>query len=199
PDAARPASPWTTPLDVERFTHDAPPEGLYSEAAPGPTAAAARWTRLFDVKDLRTRVDQKKKIGRLLNVLVAGRTATGRVKALTVVGEDGTVAYTGFKEIQAFLSPGSLRSSLFTIQPLYDGKRLTRLVVWGAGTGSGLGFSRAGALGQAALGKHWREIVLHYFPQYEIRDLNHPPHRAERVKRGRGPYRRTLNYRRHKK
>lgn len=198
-DAQRPAAAWTSPLDVEHFTHDAPPEGLYSEAAPGPTAATARWMRLLDAKDLRERVDEKKKIGRLLNVLVAGRTATGRVKALTVVGADGTLTYTGFKEIQALLSPGSLRSALFTMQPLYDGKHLSRLILWGAGTGSGFGFSRAGALGQAALGKPWKEIVLHYFPTYEIRDMNHPPKARAVVKRGHGPYRRTRNFRLKKK
>jgi peptidoglycan hydrolase-like amidase len=196
-DAARPASPWATPLDVERFTHDAPPEGLFSEAAPGPTAAAARWMRLFDPKDLRGRVEEKKRIGRLLNVFVTGRTGTGRVKALTVVGADDSVTYTGFQEIQHLLSPGSLRSALFTIQPLYDGKNLARLVVWGAGTGAGLGFSRAGALGQAALGTSWRDIVKHYFPQYGVSDLNHPPAPAPTVKPGVGPYRRTLDY--HKK
>ncbi len=196
-DAERPASPWSTPLDVERFVHDAPPEGLFSEAAPGPTAAAARWMRLLDPKDLRARVEEKKKIGRLLGVLVSGRTATGRVKALTGVGADGTVSYDGFKEIQRLLSPGSLRSALFTMQPIYNGKSLARLIVWGAGTGTGLGFSRAGALGQAALGKPWREIVKHYFPRYEIRDLNHPPAPVASIPAGKGPYRRTLNFRQH--
>ncbi len=194
-DAARPIPPWTTPLDVERFVHEAPPEGLYSEAAAGPTAADARWMRLLDAKDLRPRVDEKKKIGRLRGLVVTGRTGTGRVKSLQVVGADGTAEFTGFKEIQRLLSPGSLRSALFTLQPVYDGKNLSRLIVWGAGTGSGLGFSRAGALGQAALGRNWRQIVKHYFPTYEIRDLNHPPAPAATVKHGSGPYRRSLNYR----
>jgi peptidoglycan hydrolase-like amidase len=149
--------------------------------------------RILDVRDLRSRVERKKKIGRLLNVIVAGRTATGRVKELKVVGADGETTYAGFKEIQGLLSPGSLRSSLFTMQPLYDGKNLNRLVVWGAGTGAGLGFSRAGALGQAALGRKWKDIVTHYFPKYEVRDLNNPP--LPPVPKGNGPYRRTLNYR----
>ena len=197
-DSARPIAPWTTPLDVERFLHETPPEGLYSEAAAGPTAADARWMRLLDAKDLRARVEEKLKIGRLRGVVVTGRTGTGRVKALEVVGADGKAEFAGFQEIQRLLSPGSLRSSLFTLQPLYDGKNLSRLIVWGAGTGTGLGFSRAGALGQAALGRPWREIVKSYFPNYEIRDLNRPLPRAAAAvppKPGRGPYRRTLNYR----
>jgi stage II sporulation protein D len=200
-DADKPAPPWASPLDFERFLHDAPPTGLYSQAATGLTASAARWTRLLDEPDLRERVAERKKIGRLLNVRVAGRTATGRVKAVTAIGASGEVTFTGFNEIQRLLSPGCLRSNLFSLQPLYDGKRLSRLIMWGAGTGNGLGFSRAGALGQAALGKPWRDIVKHYFPKYEIRDLYRPAAAAAArpaVKPGLGPYRRTLNYRKKK-
>jgi SpoIID/LytB domain protein len=196
-DAARASAPWITPLDVERYVHEAPPEGLYSEAAAGLTAAGARWVRLLDVKDLRPRAEEKNpKIGRLRGIVVTGRTATGRVKSLQVLGAGGTAEFVGFKEIQRFLSPGSLRSPLFTLLPMYDGKNLSRVVVWGAGTGTGLGFSRAGALGQAALGKPWREIVKHYFPNDEIRDLNHPPEPPPIAFRRRpGPYHRTMNYR----
>jgi stage II sporulation protein D len=198
-DAAQPLADWTTPLDLERFVHDAPPSGLFSEAASGQPASAARWMRVLDAKDLRERSDAVKKIGRLRSVRVAGRTATGRVKALEAVGADGSVVFTGFAAIQDFLSPGSLRSNLFTLQPIYDGKNLSRLIVWGAGTGSGLGFPRVGAVGQAALGASWRNILKRYFPQFEIRDVNHPPAPAAVPVKGVGPYRRTLNYRKKNK
>ncbi|MDE2489586.1 MAG: SpoIID/LytB domain-containing protein, partial [Elusimicrobia bacterium] len=204
-DAEKPLPDWRTPLDFERFVHEPPPEGLYSAAAPGPTAATARWTRVLDARDLRTRVDQRRSVGRLLRLIVAGRTATGRVKALEVVGPKGTETYAGFDEIQTLLSPGSLRSTLFTLQPLYDGKYLSRVIVWGAGTGTGLGFSRTGAIGQAALGIKWRRIVERYFPKYQIRNLyraeewRRPSPRARRIPKGVGPYRRTLNFRLEKK
>jgi SpoIID/LytB domain protein len=199
-DAARPLAPWTTPLEVERFVHEPPPEGLYSEAAAGPTAANARWLRVLDARDLRARVEEKKKIGKLRGIVVTARSGTGRVKSLQVIGADGTAEFAGFAEIQRLLSPGSLRSTLFTLQPLYDGRNLSRVIVWGAGTGPGLGFSRAGALGQAALGKPWREIVKHYFPNYELRDLNHPPPPPPvlSVRHGPGPYHRTMRYRQDK-
>jgi len=197
-DAAQPLADWKTPLDLERFLHDAPPPGLYSEAAPGPIAAVARWVRVLDARDLRERADAVKKVGRLRSVRVLSRTETGRVKALEVAGVDGSVVFTGFAAIQGFLSPGSLRSTLFTLQPIYDGRNLSRLLVWGAGTGSGLGFSRLGANGQAALGASWRAIVKHYFPKYEIRDVNHPPAVSAPERRGLGPYRRKLNFRRAK-
>lgn len=192
-DAAKPLAEWTTPLDLERFVHDAPPAGLYSEAASGQPASAARWMRIFDARDLRARAEdgKVKKVGRLLGVRVAGRTATGRVKALEVIGSEGTATFTGFTEIQSFLSPGSLRSTLFTVQPVYDGKSLSRLIVWGAGTGTGLGFSRVGAAGRAALGAKWKEIVKAYFPNYEIRDVNTPP---DNIPPGVGSYRRRRDF-----
>ncbi len=58
---------------------------------------------------------------------------------------------------------------------------------------------RAGAAGQAALGRPWKEILKTYFPRYEVRDLDHPPEPAPAVKAGLGPYKRTLNFRRPKK
>ncbi|MBI3566394.1 MAG: SpoIID/LytB domain-containing protein [Elusimicrobia bacterium] len=197
-DGPRPLASWTTPLDFERFVHEPPPEGLYSEAAPGRSAATARWVRVLDVKDIRARVDQKKRVGRVRALRVTGRTDTGRVKGIEVVGADGSVVYTGFEELQRLLSPGSLRSTLFSLQPVYDGKSVSRVILWGAGTGHGVGYSRAGGVGQAALGKPWRDILKHYFPRQEVRSVDHPtplPSAAGAPVKGVGPYRRTLNYR----
>lgn len=196
-DSPRPLAAWKTPLDLERWVHEPPPQGLYSEAAAGPAPAAARWTRLLDADEIGERANVRRKIGRLRALNVVGRTASGRVKAVQAVGGDGAVTFTGFAEIQSLLSPGSLRSTLFTLQPLYRGRRLARVVVWGAGTGSGFGFSRAGAAGQAALGATWRTILGRYFPNDELRDLEHPaaapPRPASAI------HRRALNYRRAKK
>jgi SpoIID/LytB domain protein len=185
---------WATPVDLERFVHETPPEGLYSEAAVGSTPANARWMRLFDAKDLRARAEGKKKIGRLRALRVLSRTATGRVTSLEAIGESGTAEFNGFAEIQQFLSPGSLRSTLFTLQPLYDGKHLSRVIAWGAGTGTGLGFSRAGALGQAALGRGWRDILKVYFPTEEVLNVDHPKAAAVPARGPQTRYR-TLNFR----
>lgn len=196
-DGPRAIAAWTTPLDFERFVHEPPPEGLFSEAAPGRSAATARWVRVLDAKDIRARAEAKARVGRIRALRVAGRTDTGRVKALEVVGSDATATFTGFDEIQALLSPGSLRSTLFTLQPLYDGKSVSRVILWGAGTGHGIGYSRSGGIGQAALGKPWRDILKHYFPRQEVRSVDRPtpqPSAAAAPVKGVGPYRRTLNY-----
>ncbi|UPT72421.1 MAG: SpoIID/LytB domain-containing protein [Elusimicrobiota bacterium] len=193
-DSARPTIPWRTPVELERFAHESPAEGLYSESATVDTPASSRWTRVLDGKELRLRVERRKDVGTIRHVRVAGRTSTGRVRAVEVVGADGSAFYTGRKEIEELLSPGSLRSNLFTLQPLMDGKRVARLVVWGAGTGHGLGFARQGALGQAGLGVQWREILRHYFPRLEVKDFLRPEKPKPVVVPGVGPYKRTLDF-----
>ncbi len=197
-DSSKPSIPWRTPVELEKYTHEAPPEGLYSESAAVSTPNSSRWMRILDARDLRKRVERRKDLGVIRRLRVAGRSPTGRVRAIEVTGADGTAMYTGRKEIEELLGPGSLRSTLFTVQPLMDGKRVARVILWGAGTGNGLGFPRAGALGQASLGVGWREIVRHYFPRLEVKDFLHPT--AELViPPGVGPYRRTRDFHKQKK
>lgn len=197
-DSAKPSIPWRTSVDLERYTHEAPPEGLFSEAAAVSSPNSSRWMRVIDGRDMRKRVERRKDLGTIRRLRIAGRTQTGRVRAIEVFGADGSAMYTGHKEIEELLGPGSLRSTLFTMQPLMDGNRVSRLILWGAGTGSGLGFPRAGALGQASLGVGWREIVHHYFPRLDIKDTLHPE-AAKTVPAGLGPYKRTLDFHKQKK
>lgn len=192
-DFASPRDSWRTPAELERFLHEAPPDGLLSEAAALAAPASARWIRVIEADELRRRAERARDIGALRGVRAAGRTPTGRLKALELVGANGSLHAVGFQEIQALLSPGSLRSTMLSFQPVFEGKSLARLVVWGAGTGHGLGFARAGALGQAARGAPWRDIVRHYFPRLEIRDLNKPA--VAKPSKTVGPYQRKKNFR----
>jgi peptidoglycan hydrolase-like amidase len=79
------------------------------------------------------------------------------------------------QEIEDVLSPSSLRSTLFTITPLYRGKRLMRLILWGAGTGTGRGVCRGGALGMASLGQGYHDILTHYYPGAHFEGLKNVP------------------------
>lgn len=192
-DSSRPGAPWRTPLDLERFVHEAPPEGVYAQAAAAPPAAA-RWMRFIDAREMRLRAERRKDLGTLRGIRVRGRTATGRVTSVELEGDDGKSVYEGEKDLDELFGRGNLRSRLFTLQPILDGKRLSRVIVWGAGTGHGLGFSRYGALGMAALGEDWKAILRHYFPRLDLRDPNAKPAAPAGV----GPYKRTLNFRKAK-
>jgi stage II sporulation protein D len=169
-DGPGPAAP-STPLQLERFIHEFPARERYCEAQPLTAPSDARWVRLLEAGPVQERADRIKPVGTISRLRPARRTATGRMLALEVIGSRGSIMLEGADAIESLLSPGSLRSTLFTIQELPKGGPV-RWVLWGAGTGHGLGFCRAGAMGQAALGRGYQDILSVYFPKYEIEGLD---------------------------
>lgn len=194
-DSPTPLVPPRTPAQLERWLHEAPPAGAYCEAG-GLAQTHSRWVRILDAKDLTRRANRLKDIGYIERIRAARRSATGRVEALEVDGRRGSLTLEGADDISGFLSPGSLRSTLFTITPLMDGRKADRFILWGAGTGSGLGMCEHGAVGQASLGRSFKQILSVYFPGLRLRDAYHPP--RPRVARRPGRYPRTLNPRKFK-
>jgi SpoIID/LytB domain protein len=128
--------------------------------------------RVIDADLLQKRAERVKYIGAIRHLRVTRRSATGRAQALEAVGTRGSVLFEGADAIQDFLSPSSLRSTLFTIQPLVKGGAYSRFILWGAGTGHGLGLCRAGAIGQASIGRGYKAILATYFPSLEVENLD---------------------------
>jgi stage II sporulation protein D len=173
PDGPGPAAP-ATPLQLERFIHDFPARERYCDSQTLTQPAAARWVRLLELKDLQERADRVKQVGTIQSLRVTRRTATGRALGVEVTGTRGSFVAQGADAIEALLSPGSLRSMLFTIQPLTKSGSPVRWIVWGAGTGHGLGLCRAGAIGQAIIGRDYKQILSVYFPGYGIESPRGP-------------------------
>ena len=199
-DGEKPAATTRTPVDLERWVHQFPPRDRYCEAGGLTAASQSRWMRLLDAKDLKARAERTKFIGAIKTIKVTSRTAAGRVRGLEVTGTRDAIRYDGDKAVAAFLSPNSLRSMWFTIQPLMNGEKATRFLLWGAGTGHGLGLCTAGEIGQAALGRSWQNILSHYFPGLKLFDMNAPKLKPAAAEGPRGPgrYRKPLNPRRKK-
>ncbi|MBI3548016.1 MAG: hypothetical protein HY078_03080 [Elusimicrobia bacterium] len=156
-------NPAASVYELELRAHSFPERESYDELTPHAKPSLARWTRVIEADALRRRVPGKD-IGRIRQLTVARRSKTGRVEALEAIGVQGTVTIDGFSALEAFLSPGGLRSSLFTIQPIYDGRALGQVVLWGSGTGSGRGLCVSGALGLGAAGRPFTAILAHYAP-----------------------------------
>lgn len=148
----------------ERLLHDPPDRADFSEATADAPAVWTRWARVLDAEALRRAAERFKPVGPVKDVRVLRRDAEGRVVSLLVAGAHGEVRAEGYDAVTEVLSPGSTRSSLFSLQPIYRGRRLSRLIVWGAGSGHGRGLCIAGTLGQAHLGRGYRSILAHYFP-----------------------------------
>ncbi|MBI5244127.1 MAG: tetratricopeptide repeat protein [Elusimicrobia bacterium] len=174
-DRAAPALPLGSPLDLERLIHYFPDPKQFDEASARVPAIWNRWVRVFSAAELRSNLERALSVGPIRTVRIKRRAPTGRVLALEISGARGQALLQGEAEIQAFLSPGSLRSTIFTLQPLYQGREISHLIVWGAGTGHGRGLCVAGAVGQAQLGRSFKTILLHYFPGASLPGYQEPP------------------------
>ncbi len=167
-DGEHPAGIGHSPEQLELWTHEYPGPDRYCEASGSAAPAESRWMRIIPAADITERAKRLRDIGPVRQLLVRKRTATNRIRILEVVGSRGSLTLEGAKAIAEVLSPGSLRSTLFTVQPLMTGSKADRFIIWGAGTGHGVGLCRAGMLGQARIGRKWPVILSHYFPTLKL-------------------------------
>lgn len=192
-DAPVPAIPPRTPAHLERFVHEYPSASVFCEAGNDP-GTRSRWVRVLDAKALRARAERQRPVGSVRKLTVLKRSPTGRVRALEVEGVEGKVTAEGFAAIEALLSPGTLRSNYFTVQPVLDGGKADHFILWGAGHGHGHGMCLAGASGQAALGRNLEDILKVYFPHMKVEHLTKKPQKpAAKDIRPRSGYRKPKN------
>lgn len=122
------------------------------------------WTKTMSTANLEQKLAAKgHAIGRLraieLSPLAIGRaakdrTASGRVRAMTVTGTKGSVTLSG----NAWRSLLGLKSTLFSAKLTKDSVTFT-----GFGAGHGLGISQWGAKRLAETGKSYADILHHYY------------------------------------
>ena len=100
------------------------------------------------------------------DVVVTGRTPSGRVQSLGLVTARGTIPVTGLSVRQALPpAPGQLlRSAAFELQITREGSRIVRMVASGQGAGHGVGLCQWGAVGRARAGATSEQILAAYFP-----------------------------------
>lgn len=117
--------------------------------------------------------------GRLLDVHVADRSRSGRVKTLIISGTAGdlTVPNHVLRQVLRQPTPASpiLSSNLFKLgvrRDVTDG-RVVSVVVSGAGSGHGVGLCQVGALGMARQGYTADQILTHYYSGIELKTLYH--------------------------
>lgn len=142
---------WGNPIPYLRAVRDTP-------------LGTMPWTKTMSTADLEKKLAAKgHNIGRLraieLSPLAVGRaakdrTASGRVKAMTVTGTKGSVTLSG----NAWRSLLGLKSALFDAKLTKDTVTFT-----GFGAGHGLGISQWGAKRLAETGKSYADILHHYY------------------------------------
>lgn len=144
----------------------------YLRAAKDTPAKTMPWTKTISRADLERKLAAKgHDIGKVrslaLSPLAIGRaakdrTASGRVKTMTVKGTKGT----------ATLSGTTWRSLLGLKSTLFDAKLAKDMVTFtGYGSGHGLGISQWGAERMAAKGKSYADILHHYYTGTTLQQL----------------------------
>lgn len=142
---------WGNPIPYLRAVRDTP-------------LGTMPWTKTVSTAALEQKLAAKgHAIGRLraieLSPLAVGRaakdrTASGRVRAMTVTGTKGTATLSG----NAWRSLLGLKSALFDAKLTKDTVTFT-----GFGAGHGLGISQWGAKRLAETGKSYADILHHYY------------------------------------
>ena len=167
-DGGRPL-PRLTPFNFYAHTLAGPPEGLLCLAEDKTVSSDVYWTLLLKPRWIESRLNRSVKIGYIRTIIPLARDAAGRVKAVRVDGTAGSTVLEGNGPIAAALGAGALRSGIFSIRPVFKGKRPDFFILRGIGTGDGDGLCVLGARGMAkARGAKYREILKHYFPLYKV-------------------------------
>ena len=130
------------------------------------------WTKTITRADLERKLAAKgHNIGKLRSIALSplaigraakDRTASGRVKTMTVKGTKGTATLSG----TTWRSLLGLKSTLFDAKLMKDAVTFT-----GYGSGHGLGISQWGAKRLAETGKSYADILHHYYTGTTLQQL----------------------------
>ena len=167
-------APAQSPWELERFIRHPPPDlpCLSSEWVP---ETESRWIRILDASEVSSRLDAVFHTGNLQALVPRSRGMLGQVTELAVEGSKKTETIREPEQILRLPASAPLRSPLFHLVTLYESnKKPKSFILWGAGTGKASGLCRAGAMGQAALGKKYQEILSYYFPGMKIQKQTEP-------------------------
>lgn len=144
----------------------------YLRAAKDTPAKTMPWTKTISRADLERKLAAKgHDIGKVRSIALSplaigraakDRTASGRVKTMTVKGTKGT----------ATLSGTTWRSLLGLKSTLFDAKLAKDMVTFtGYGSGHGLGISQWGAERMATRGASYADILHHYYTGTKLQQL----------------------------
>ena len=158
-----------TPFSLYHLTLKAPPDALLCLAEDKTASSDAAWTLMLEPKWIENRINRLTRIGRIKSMTVLKRRPDGKAETLRVEGTGGSIILSGFDAISRALTGGTLRSPLFTMRPVFEGKYPKYFLLRGIGTGDGRGYCLLGGHGLAkSPGVRYTEILKHYFPYYRI-------------------------------
>jgi SpoIID/LytB domain protein len=129
------------------------------------------WTLILDPVWIEDRLNEFYKVGKIKSITVLKRDDFGVVKSIKIEGTAGNVEINGERDVNKFLSAGTMRSNLFYIRTVMKGKFPDFFIVKGIGTGNFKGICIYGANYLAKnMGYRYKDILKHYFPDAEVKE-----------------------------
>jgi len=158
-----------TPFNLYNLTIKAPPEELLCLTDDRTATSDAVWTLMLEPEWIENRLNRGAGIGHIKSMTVLKRSANGKAETLRVDGTAGSTILKGFDAISQALTAGTLRSPLFTMRPVFEGKYPKYFLLRGIGTGDGRGYCLLGGHGMAGrFAAKYADILKHYFPRYKV-------------------------------
>ncbi len=153
---------WTTTLDQEQLRATLEKYlGTVTPASEPPVTPPASTPRMS--------------LGRITGFRIEGRTASDRVRSVSIQTERGNYVVRG-NDVRFILRTPSgslLNSTYFTAETTSDGTGgISSLVIKGGGYGHGIGMCQFGAIGRARAGQDYRTILTTYYPGTTVSRVN---------------------------
>ena len=133
-----------------------------------------RWKVVYSQDELTALVARHApQLGKIIDLIPLKRGVSGRIYELNIVGENGSIIIGKELEIRRTLSDSHLYSSAFVVErgEIKDGIPST-FTLWGAGWGHGVGLCQIGAAVMGEKGYSYKEILAHYYPGTELKNIN---------------------------
>ncbi len=134
-----------------------------------------RWEVTYTQEEISKLVKERSGMdyGNIVDLVPIARGTSGRLYKLKIVGTNKTLTIGKELEIRRTLSPSHLYSSAFVVEKgENDANGLpSTFTLKGAGWGHGVGLCQIGAAVMGAKGYDYKEILLHYFVDAEIKEL----------------------------
>lgn len=138
------------------------------------TADFYRWTVEYSQDALSALVREKSGIdfGLIEELRPIERGASGRIVRLRIIGTKRSIVVGKELEIRRWLSPSHLYSSAFVADRQTAADGTVTFVLKGAGWGHGVGLCQIGAAVMSDKGYSYTDILSHYYPGTELKDIN---------------------------
>lgn len=134
-----------------------------------------RWTVEYSQNEISELAKKRSGIdfGNIIDLIPVERGASGRLVKLKIVGDKKTMILGKELEIRRTLSTSHLYSSAFVVEKgESDANGVpSNFILRGAGWGHGVGLCQIGAAVMGEEGYNYKEILLHYFINAEIKTL----------------------------